>query len=470
MNDPKVEEVKTDVLGYIKKVKSDFTFEDLIAGTGRPTIEAKIALDQLAGDYDCRLKVTEQGNLLYDFGASLKRRSSISLKERLGIIASWLWKGFTLFYKFLTSIILIVYFVFFLIALLAMIAASMRGNNNRSGADGLFRLVYVVFRGIFIWDSVNRNQYDYNRDRRGYRYKEYDARKGVLSTKNSEPQKSFIASIYDFIFGQPRFKRSPLANRMEVATYLRQSKGLVTISEIQALAGWTREEASSFISECLYAFEGEAKVSDNGTLYGDFSDLLRTKAEVDPEPVIWYWDEYTPPYNLNDNSSAHNSWIVFMNIFNLMGSSFLIANFPNFGLPSILWWLVGFFPFIYSVLFFMIPLGRYIINLQKNRSQYRENVRKRVMRAIFQIDKKRIPLPELVQYANQHNSGESPLSEKEVEQIMKDTIYDLGGEVVIEGQYDQYEFVSLHDELVDIHRLREGKMSGNSDDKIVFEA
>ena len=91
------------------------------------------------------------------------------------------------------------------------------------------------------------------------------------------------------------------------------------------------------------------------------------------------------------------------------------------------------------------------------------------MRAIFQIDKKQIPLGELVQYANQHNSGESPLNDDEVQKVMKETIYDLGGEVVIEGEYDQYEFISLHDELVDIHRLREQKKVDDGDDKIIAD-
>ena len=47
--------------------------------------------------------------------------------------------------------------------------------------------------------------------------------------------KSFVASVYDYVFGPGRVELHPLSNQQEAAAYIRTQKGLITVPEIIAL-------------------------------------------------------------------------------------------------------------------------------------------------------------------------------------------------------------------------------------------
>ena len=63
---------------YVSKGNGAFLLEDAVSVTGLPVIETEFALKQMMGRYDCKLKVTDQGDLIYDFGTQLHRRSSMT--------------------------------------------------------------------------------------------------------------------------------------------------------------------------------------------------------------------------------------------------------------------------------------------------------------------------------------------------------------------------------------------------------
>ncbi len=467
---------ETEALVRIEKYASksrQFTINDAVASTGVPVLESEYAIKSLMDKYDCRLKVTENGDLIYDFGR-MERRHSKGFGEYMRDFGAWLWGAFTLFYKFTISVVLVVYFVVFLVLILAAAIAAMSGSKDNDGASkGIGNLIAVLFRvflEIFIWKTIlDNNQTHYEIDEYGYRSRRPNARRSEIAKlrnkdgKGDAADKSIIASIYDFVFGPPRIAPDPLANKQEVASYLKEQKGIVCTAELQALAGWRREEADNFMTECLAHFNGRAEVSPNGTLYADFPDINRRKNEENSAPVVYFWNEYEPPYQLNGNTSGKNALIVFMNIFNLAGSLFILSQGEEFMDSALAAWL-GWIPLVYSLLFFLIPFVRYLYLIPRHREQHKTNIRKRLMRLIFQSSNPRITLSQLIATANA-DKAEEKLDKKTIEDIMQDLIYDFNGEIVIrESDAEvEYDFSTLARELDDTEEARQDK---NADDRL----
>lgn len=484
---------------YLKSTARQFTTNDAARVTGLPVLETEYAIKDLMKKYDCTLKVTNQGDMIYDFGQELERRYKKTFAERMAAVGQSLWKGFTLFYKFMISAILATYFVIFLILIVVVIVAalgSLSGGDKGSGKSyvsikGLAELVLRSFISIFQWNTILESSIYRKNDAHGYSYKHYEEKPSIirlarkkLGMSVSAEKKGFVASVHDFVFGPPRVKVDPLANRQEVASFLREKKGLISISEVQALAGWKREQAENFMTECLAYFDGKAAISANGILYGDFSELIRTKDNTGAAPVIYYWDEYEPEYEITGNQYGRNRAIILMNLFNLFVALFVLNNLGSIhfevydfevnmsilGQPGLI--LLGWIPLIYSIIFFLIPAVRWRLLLPLKKKQHIANIRKRLMKVIFQAHTSQIPLKKLTQAANDLKTTEEYLSSEAVHEVMTDCIQDLGGEAHQDATGETYyEFEQLNLELNEIERLREEKRGGSRDiGNVIFEA
>jgi hypothetical protein len=449
-----------------------FTNQDATAITGMSYLDVEQGIKEMMAKYHCKLRVTENGDIIYDF-EKLERRDAKKFSEYLQEFGEKAWKVFTIIYKFLISAFLVVYFIIFLVLVIAAVVAMSSGKDNRSrnGGGELLSFVFRLFISIFQWRTImGYNQYYYQTDRYGYQYRHYKEKEDELTKnwKGNQSKKGFVASVFDFVFGPPRYELNPLANLQELSTYLKTHKYVVSTYELIALAGWTKAEAEDFMTFSLTQFNGEAKMTDNGILYGDFNSISRRKTEIDGAPIVYYWDENEADYELNGNSSGRNMGIIAMNGFNLLISFFFLyhSNNPELGNTML---VLGIIPFIFSLSFFLIPFIRYLIILQKRRMQHRINIRKRLIRYIFHEQSGIISLERLTQVANQ-NKGEK-LNKKLIEQMMMDIIrdFDARSEVDENGQI-QYHFEPLEEELSEMDRLRD-ENTGNKNNlgNIVFE-
>lgn len=314
------------------------TLTEAAATTGLSIDEAEAALRELLMRYDCVLQVTENGDLIYDFGPRLHRRDEKSFREYLDEFLELLWKGFVLFFKAWIAITLVVYFLIFLtILVMAVIALLFAGGNKskgrRSRSAAPFHLIYYaarLFVAIFDWGTAATTT-TYQTDQHGYRYATYQPKSAPLSPfqpKNAQTaqpaKKSFIASVYDFVFGPPRVTRDPLENQKEIAAYVRRNKGILFVSEIKALTGLDSTPAALLFSDCIGRFQGDIRISDRKLMYGLFDRLLRTAGE-DEGRIVYYWDEYEPPHFLTGNTPQMNVLIVFLNGFNLLFSLIILS-------------------------------------------------------------------------------------------------------------------------------------------------
>ncbi len=430
----------------LRKGSGHFTLSEAAAITGFPTDTIRDALDTLMQKYVCRLQVTENGDLIYDFGKKIRRRGQKSFAEIMSEIGDRLWKIFTIIFKIWIAVTLVVYFILFVIILIAMLFS----KKSDSSDDKIFGSLFDAFCSIFRWTTHTGNIF-YEKDRSGYRYKKYKPKSSVLNEK----KKGFIASVYDFVFGPARVNIDPLNNEKEVAAYLTEQKGIVVVSELQGLAGWTFSQAQTFFTDCLVRFQGEVKVSDNGVMYGEFDRILRGIGKAELGKIIWYWDEYEPEYELTGNTAGRNFAIIFMNAFNLIFSLYMLDSFKQTGPEQI---FLGWIPLIFSALFFLVPLMRLPKVLISRRKRQVSNIRKRIFKVIFQHNREEISVDKVTEAVNS-NAAEEALPKETIESVMRELSLDLAGETVISEQSGEilYAFPKIRDELETVKTIRKQK-------------
>ncbi|MFN3316355.1 MAG: hypothetical protein ACK40K_06055, partial [Raineya sp.] len=454
----------------IKELKGKFTLNDAAAITGVPTEQARESLNELMSKYICRLQVSENGDLIYDFGKNPVRRGEKTFGEIVDEIKEWLWKAFKVFFKAWITVTLVVYFVIFVIILIAMIvamtAANKDDNNKRSGdsSGAMIRLISDIFYAIFRWNTIKSyNETYYERDRYGQPYKHYKPIESSLfntEARSPKAKKNFISSVYDFVFGPPRVETEPFENQKEVAAYARQNKGIMVLPEFKALAGWEHTQAQEFMTDCIARFNGSAEISQNGILYADFYDLTRSTTQNQDGKIEWYWNEYEPEYELTGNTAGRNTGIIFMNAFNLAFASFFLFNpeakniIGEPELADIVFYGLGVVPFLFSLIFFAVPVLRYFSILPKRNKRRINNIRKRLFKVIYEKGvQKNLSLDEIVAEVNTENAEK--LSKAEVEKMMNKLVVDWQGDVIVNDNGSVvYEFQQLRQELAEARNLR----------------
>lgn len=461
-----------------------FTLTEAAAMTGLPMDAVRHAMDALLTRYVCRLQVSDQGDLIYHFGDHLRRRGEKTAAEHRQELLDWLWRIFTVIYKAWIAVTLVVYFILFLVIVIVVLVAV---STQQSGDDrrrrgtamqlgGLFDLFLAIFRWRTITGAV-----DYRQDRDGYRYRHYEPLPAVLNNR----KKNFIASVYDFVFGPPRVEIDPLTNEREVAAYLLQNKGVVVASELSALAGWNFPQADTFLADCAVRYQGDLQVSDNAVLYGRFDDIMRGVGEVETGAITYYWDEYEPEYEWTGNSSAHNVIMILMNGFNLLmafvvmsgGLSAIAAS----GRPgtflglfaaheTLVAALLGWLPFVFSLLFFLIPLVRGLTLSRLRRQRHEANMRKRLFKAIFARQGRPQTVDEVLAVVNA-NTVEESVSRPVVETMLKELSLDMPGEMSVSEAADvQIAFPRMTSELQEIRRIRERRQVDDTIGDIIIES
>jgi hypothetical protein len=298
-------------------------------------------------------------------------------------------------------------------------------------------------------------------------------------------KKSFIAAVYDFVFGPPRVEIEPLTNEREVAAYLLQNKGIVVASELSALAGWNFPQADTFLADCVVRYRGELQISDHAVLYGQFDDIMRGAGEVETGAVTYYWDEYEPEYEWTGNSRTHNVSLILINSFNLLMAlvvmsgglaaiaasgranpflDFLSAN------GTLVTGVLGWIPFVFSLLFFLIPLARGLRLGGLRRRRQEANIRKRLLKEIFSRQGQPQTVDEVLAAVNA-NAVEESLSRPVVETRLKEMSLDMPGDMIVSDAAEvQIAFPRIAAELGEVRRIREHRQVDDTLGDIIIES
>ncbi len=493
MSMPKVydfplERVEGQLVSFLRKSGNESTVADMIAGTGLPKHQVEQGVKAVLDEYSGRLKVTESGEILYSFPAGMR-----STKKGFGPSIKRFWTSFkrgaarvlSFLFKIWIVVMLVGYFLVFLalmiLAIVASFAASAaggkdRGGRSRRGGDG-FGAMYLVSRlfnlAIRMWFYSSMFS-------------------GGRNVRRMKPDgRAFYKSVFGYVFGEgepnPGFETT---ERTRVAEYIRSKRGAILLEELMALTGKDEAEASSLINRYMLEFEGDPRVTDNGTIVYAFPELLRTTESGQraftgvslDQPLL----KKTAPFSANKPRT--NGWISFFNLFNLAFGSFFLL-FPSTpgmsavlaGIPAstripvdaltyfysivyhglerlgagnpegIITVALGFIPVAFSALFFLIPLLRSLRLKRENERIRRENLRKRVFAQILSnpghVD------PNTLQIGNADASPRRPEAERA--RIVKRLAAIKTAEPVqlADGSF-AYDFSELKREMADLEDYR----------------
>jgi hypothetical protein len=409
--------------------------------------------------FTCRLQVTESGEILYDFGPSLERRGSKSFGEILGEVADLLWRGFKIVFKIWIAVMLVVYFaVFVLIVIAVTLALASKNDDNDFSLDWIGDLFGDLFlaagRGMILVNMSDSYGYQHRA------YKQVKRRDGKV-----EGKKRFVQSVYDFVFGPPRPEFDPFANDREVLAWLRENRGVLTSTEIVALAGWTFPEAEERLTEYLTRFKGNADITDEGVLIGKFEEVLaRGDAAMDGGKVELFWHEFEAPFELTGNTTGKNVLIGAMNAFTFLMSAIVLfspevnANAEFYAgeatsMITTMHVLLGWIPFTFSLLFFSIPLLRYFRVSKEEARRLERNKRRRIVRVIFDTAGYPLKLDDVLAAVNR--GGMAQLSRAEVERLLNALLLDLqGNSDVAEDGTILYRFPRIDREIASVKAVR----------------
>jgi len=367
------------VTEIIKQKKGKINPYEIALETGYSIDDINDALKRLLEIYDSKIQADlKTGSVEFVFSYPLIKRGKKTFKEILAVVADKSYQIFKKIYKISIGVILIVYTIIFaLLVLAAMVAASSGDRDNRRSNVNLgfiVDIIYAIIRGMQI-SYITREMSDYYQDSSGLYYR----------SQRKEPKKSFINSVYDFVFGPERVKADDLADAREVMAYLQKvSNGRLTAGAISLLSGVPMDVAESKLAEYVGKFKGDLFINSDGSVYAEFPNLQKVSKELLEGKIIYYFDEIEEPYVLNGNTTGKNIAIFFMNLFNLF-VSFAVLNAPIDSLGILVF--LGVFPFVFSLLFFLIPLIRIPVNYVLNKKRDKNIVRKKLFRAILKINK-----------------------------------------------------------------------------------
>ncbi|MEZ4460531.1 MAG: hypothetical protein R3E66_12560 [bacterium] len=370
-------EIEERIIAVLKQRKGAATAADVAADTGLPLDDVEIELKRLMTLYKSHLDVDDDGNLRYRFDPSLVRRGE-AVERALYKVQKAVWAGFKWFFKAWIMLMLVGYTITFIVLLIALavagLAASSRSDSDSS--DGLVRLpLYVLGRFLeyMFWFSL----FDDSRSSsRSY---------GRARKKAEKPEKPFYQKVFDFVFG-PDAVTDPLAAQQAFASFVRFNKGRLTPADWASRTGQSLEEAENALTAGIMRFGGEVDVTPDGNLVYRF-DQLRVSAKTSGdygrniEPI---WNKRAVPKPLTGNPGGTNGWIIAFNTFNLVMSLFVLGGVgAQVALPIGAIIGLGWVPLVFSVMFFAIPLLRWITNASAAKQAEQQNLRRQAYQAAY---------------------------------------------------------------------------------------
>ena len=435
------------------------TVADAAVASGLALRDAEAGLTWLTKEYRGHLRVTEEGQLLYFFPEGFSQPwIQRELLERFARAAGAAVLGALRFVVRAWLLLALVFYAVVFVAILVGLSAQKgeRDDNRRSGelASALFR---ALFDALF-WTFHPFSPFAY----RSHTWAEPRRRQ-----THREPEVPLYEKVNRFVFGPSVEKPDPNAAMARLLAAIRAGKGRIGLSDVLRVTGLPRDQADGMMASLMLDYEGEVEVGERGGIYYRFEPLRKT-AEALPalRPPPPAWSEMPTPQPLTGNTFGANLLVAILNGFNLSMSAFLLGSgftlvdlfllfrripppwLPQGGVPFVL----GLVPLLLSLLVFVVPLVRAAVRPWKNAKLARERGRLALLREVLE----RVPSAEPVREDQLKRAYRAVAGEEPSEQVLRERIVELGGDVDLEGgEPIRYRFPELEEEAADVADERE---------------
>jgi hypothetical protein len=370
------------LVSTIRALGGDVTAGDVAARSGLPLSEVEDGMRRLLSLYKSHLDVDDDGNLRYRFDPDMTRRGARDAGHLLHRLRAWAWSAFVFLFKAGIMVTLIGYTLLFVVILLTLAVAALGAMfSSDSDSDGLGDLLFLPLRLLaellefVFW--INFFSEPSGRRGRG---------RGRIKRFHERVEKPFYQKIFDFVFG-PQPERDPLAIHRAFASFIRANQGRVSAADWASRSGQSLEDAERALTAALVRFGGDVEVDDDGQLVYTFDELRLTSKQdgsntaLDDPGAIWNRTAKAPP--LTGNPSSTNWWIGAFNAFNLVMSAVISFTAAN-ALGTAAAVGLGFFPLVFSLIFFAVPAARRVRHSRLEREARAENARRDALRRIWE--------------------------------------------------------------------------------------
>lgn len=351
--------IEERLLNALRRRKGRATLGDLVVDTGLPAADAERGLKALLRERQSHLEVDEGGEILYLFEPSLQRRGQgQEVRRALRAVGRWSWKAFKFLFKIAIMATLVIYFILFVVLIIAAFVAMASRSDSDSGGGSSSSSRRGGGLPIFWITHLF------------YVPPEPSYGRGVHH-QPAEKKEPLYKRVFAYVFGPEANDddpADPLQQEREVLAFIRSRKGLVTTPEVMAFTGWDKKTAEDQLGRLMGAFDGDVRVTPQGTLLYTFEKVAISAGEegtqrVDLRPS---WDRPEPKRELTGNTTGTNLLITFINAFNMFGA--VIAPFFIMPLLKAKWGIdlggpLGYaaltvFPLLFSLVFFAVPVLR----------------------------------------------------------------------------------------------------------------
>ena len=367
------------------------TVGDVAAEAGVSVRQAQEAISALALDSKATLRVSKEGEIVYEFsrsfkevirGASLKIRVLEPAAKAAVHIASYVGRiafGVALFSS---------------LAIVTVAFSVLSSSNNRDGNDSR-RVSYstrsspMYFNMMDLWWYFD--PWYYSR-RRAYMYGDARGPEGM----------GFLESIFSCVFGDGDPNEEFSSQRWNaLGRYIQSRGGVVTAEELAPFLDATSSEfraavdsdgvvvQESFVLPALTIFGGEPEVTDDGNIVYVFPSL-QTTAQRKPMPVP-YDAVLEQEWTLTEATTGQKILVGALGALNVVGVvalSVALQNPRNMYVLAVngLQGIIGIMPYLqaYALSFAVIPLVRWFGIQRKNAAiQDRNNARMMAAKSVM---------------------------------------------------------------------------------------
>jgi hypothetical protein len=410
------------------------------------------------------------------FGPTMKRAA-----RKAAFLAG---KVLAFLFKVWIMVMLVGYFLLFvallLLAMFASVAGRSNSNDDRRGSSrgggfgGIFltRGIFDLFIRLWFYSSLVKGP-----DQRGDQ------------KKRGRP---LHRSVFAFVFGD----EDPNANfeqaeKQYLVRYIQMRKGIITLEELMAETGRKEEDANSLMNRLLVEWEGEPRVTEDGSLYYEFPELMKQKSTGGFMGAGLRKKSLIP---FNNNEKKINRIVGFFNGFNLVfGSYFLFSSLgpapdlarrtassfyefvvlylARLGISSnpvlTIFIALGIIPFVFSLLFYLIPLIRNARRKTANTRIKQGNLLRRIYTGIM-----RTPLSVRDTDIRPQAEDENPPNpERFIASSVKELAAAKGADINTEGGNYIYVFKELERQVKDIESTRSKvDLSKYETGRIIFDS
>ncbi len=440
------------LVAALRKRGGRATLGDISVDTGLPRATVQEHLGRLLSIYESHLAVDEAGELVYEFdGKFVRRDTGDGLQRGLRKLGLWAWNAFKFLFKIVIMATLVFYVIFFAVLLIAAMVAMASGGSNSSSDSRRSPITPIFWIGRIFYVPQPRH---------------YGPRHGIKSdsTKKGEP---LYKKIFAFVFGPDAASdvvEDPFGGEKRVLDFIRHQKGVITAADLAAHTGWTRARADSELAGLMFRHEGDVRVTRNGTLLYTFGGLARTASEGRNFSMARpAWESFEGKKPLTGNTPGTDFAIAAFNGFNLI-MSFFGGSLLSYVLeqPIPLWGhvAVGVFPFLFSLVFFAVPLLRLLAIVRENAARAVRNSWRFVQREVYEVARRdaevtALDIHDRVAKRWPKKAPGKPRAVR-IEKQVHEAVLDYDADVVseLESGGTNYRFSALTTELRDGERAR----------------